>query len=199
MGEIDDNVKRFVWERDGFRCRECGVAVARTRGCKPQTHHIMPQKLGGSDDPSNLVTLCLPCHAGRASLGHRRLLEETDPKTLPNFVKWLVWDLGLNLIGYAEWLSPRRFPAEQVLEDLKVWQRYLDLATEWAKRVIEAHPPCVVREEPFEPAVSLEEWESVVAGVRRGWYAHAYQQFFEEQIGKARNRWSGTRNGPGPT
>jgi len=49
-------VKRYVLERDNHRCRVCG------RGGSNQVHHILPRGAGGSDDPSNLITLCGRCH-----------------------------------------------------------------------------------------------------------------------------------------
>lgn len=47
-------------EREPF-CREHrkqGVIVKAT-----QVNHIKPRKRGGTDDPSNLESLCGPCHA----------------------------------------------------------------------------------------------------------------------------------------
>lgn len=50
----------IVLERDGYRCRQCGTACRREDA---DVHHLIPRSLGGSDDPSNLVTLCDGCHA----------------------------------------------------------------------------------------------------------------------------------------
>ena len=46
-----------VFRRDGHTCRRCGVDD-RTL----QAHHIVPRGAGGPDQPSNLITLCRPCH-----------------------------------------------------------------------------------------------------------------------------------------
>ena len=46
-----------VFQRDGHACRRCG-ADDRTL----QAHHIVPRGAGGPDHPSNLITLCRPCH-----------------------------------------------------------------------------------------------------------------------------------------
>lgn len=48
-------VRQMVLERDGRRCQACG-------GWGGQVHHIVARRRGGSDDPSNLMTLCGPCH-----------------------------------------------------------------------------------------------------------------------------------------
>lgn len=47
--------KQWVRERDFHTCRECG---------KPghEVDHITPTKDGGDNRPSNLQTLCTPCH-----------------------------------------------------------------------------------------------------------------------------------------
>ena len=50
--------KRFAREvkkRDGHRCMQCGA----TEGLR--AHHIVALHKGGTDDPSNGVTLCARC------------------------------------------------------------------------------------------------------------------------------------------
>jgi len=44
----------------GMRCHDCGV---ERNGL--HKHHIVPKSLGGSNDPSNLVSLCANCHEDR--------------------------------------------------------------------------------------------------------------------------------------
>jgi HNH endonuclease len=48
-------VRASIYERDRFRCRGC----AKTAG---EVHHMIFRSQGGTDDPSNLVALCTPCH-----------------------------------------------------------------------------------------------------------------------------------------
>jgi 5-methylcytosine-specific restriction endonuclease McrA len=58
---------RWLWSarveeikrRDGFACRRCGAMY------RLEVDHIVPRRLGGSDDPSNLRTLCHDCHLNR--------------------------------------------------------------------------------------------------------------------------------------
>lgn len=40
-------------------CQICGKTVPNSL----ETHHIVPRRFGGSDQPENLVTLCADCHA----------------------------------------------------------------------------------------------------------------------------------------
>ncbi|MEZ4504712.1 MAG: HNH endonuclease [Thermomicrobiales bacterium] len=48
--------RRLVQERDGYRCTICGSRE------QLEVHHIVPRRLGGSNDPENLVTVCAACH-----------------------------------------------------------------------------------------------------------------------------------------
>ncbi|MEK7324714.1 MAG: HNH endonuclease [Chloroflexota bacterium] len=48
---------RAAKRRDGYRCVECG------RNTGLHAHHIVPLSKGGSNDLSNLKTLCGDCHA----------------------------------------------------------------------------------------------------------------------------------------
>lgn len=52
-------IRRTVRLRDGNQCRECGVSGTQKR---LYVHHVTPRAQGGTDDYSNLITLCQPCH-----------------------------------------------------------------------------------------------------------------------------------------
>lgn len=67
-GNLVAVTKRLRFEilrRDGFRCRYCGhtAAVAELR-----VDHVIPEALGGTDEPSNLVAACDPCNSGKSSI-----------------------------------------------------------------------------------------------------------------------------------
>lgn len=55
-------LKQNVRERDDFRCtvKDCQSHTEATP--ELNIHHVLPEKYGGTDDPSNLVTLCLSHH-----------------------------------------------------------------------------------------------------------------------------------------
>jgi hypothetical protein len=61
---ITKRLRFEILRRDGHRCRYCGAApddVCLT------IDHVLPRSLGGDDTPSNLVTSCADCNAGKAS------------------------------------------------------------------------------------------------------------------------------------
>jgi len=53
-------VAHLIRVRDHFKCQICGA-----RASILQVHHIIPIYRGGSNHPSNLVTLCQKCHRKR--------------------------------------------------------------------------------------------------------------------------------------
>lgn len=63
-------------ERDGGRCRFCGVTESEyqenhDRGL--HVHHIVPKAEGGRNTPENLITVCASCH---------QTLEQTHGKAM---------------------------------------------------------------------------------------------------------------------
>jgi len=51
------NVKAFVLNRDNYTCQQC-----KKQNVKLECHHIVYRSKGGSNAPSNLITLCEKCH-----------------------------------------------------------------------------------------------------------------------------------------
>lgn len=54
-----------VLRRDNHTCRYCGGAAPDV---VLTVDHVVPTALGGSDEPSNLVTACRDCNAGKSSM-----------------------------------------------------------------------------------------------------------------------------------
>jgi 5-methylcytosine-specific restriction endonuclease McrA len=52
-------VRKYVLERDGWRCQDCGALKDL------QVHHIKPRSQLGGDVACNLITLCAICHGRR--------------------------------------------------------------------------------------------------------------------------------------
>ena len=51
--------REAILNRDGYACQICGKKHARL-----EVHHIVFRSQGGTDDETNLITLCEDCHAG---------------------------------------------------------------------------------------------------------------------------------------
>lgn len=49
---------RFVWARDGGRCKTPGCRSARGI----EAHHLKPRSRGGGNEPQNILLLCSSCH-----------------------------------------------------------------------------------------------------------------------------------------
>ena len=52
-----------VLRRDNYTCRYC-----RSTDNPLTIDHVVPEALGGSDDPSNLVAACKDCNSGKSSI-----------------------------------------------------------------------------------------------------------------------------------
>jgi len=58
-------IRDECFERDNYKCQTCGVDITEylKKGIKPpEAHHIIQIKDGGSNELSNLKTVCYDCH-----------------------------------------------------------------------------------------------------------------------------------------
>jgi hypothetical protein len=53
------NTKAYVLTRDSYRCQYC---MGKSKDKRLEVHHIIFRSMGGSDEESNLITLCKTCH-----------------------------------------------------------------------------------------------------------------------------------------
>lgn len=58
--KIPVEVRRYLLERNNYRCQSCGKA---TQEGELTVDHIIPLANGGSNDISNLQTLCRSCNS----------------------------------------------------------------------------------------------------------------------------------------
>jgi len=56
---IPSEVRKYVYQRDKFQCQSCGKKIEET---PLNVDHIIPLAKGGSNDISNLQTLCRLCN-----------------------------------------------------------------------------------------------------------------------------------------
>lgn len=78
--------REIVLDRDNWKCVICGESYRKD---ELDVHHLVPRSFGGSDEPSNLITLCDGCHGAyhpnlQVSLS-RRFIE----KWAIRLAKWL--------------------------------------------------------------------------------------------------------------
>ena len=52
------NIKVYILTRDGYTCQYCA-----TKNVQLEVHHKITRSDGGTNRPTNLVTLCSPCHS----------------------------------------------------------------------------------------------------------------------------------------
>ncbi|MGA2806268.1 MAG: HNH endonuclease [Acidimicrobiales bacterium] len=56
-----------ILQRDNYTCRICGRSPITHPGLPLEVDHVMPFSKDGTEDGSNLQTLCRPCNAGKGS------------------------------------------------------------------------------------------------------------------------------------
>lgn len=61
---VSQRLRYEVLRRDNHACRYCGAAAPDVQ---LTVDHVIPVALGGSDDPTNLVTACRSCNSGKAA------------------------------------------------------------------------------------------------------------------------------------
>jgi hypothetical protein len=62
---VSKRLRYEILRRDSNTCRYCG---AKAPDVPLRVDHVTPVALGGSDDPTNLVTACHDCNAGKSSV-----------------------------------------------------------------------------------------------------------------------------------
>ena len=61
---VSKRLRYEILRRDNHTCQYCG---RRAPEVKLTVDHVVPKALGGSDDPSNLLTACSECNSGKTS------------------------------------------------------------------------------------------------------------------------------------
>lgn len=62
---VSKRLRFEILRRDNHTCRYCGAAAPEV---KLTVDHVMPEALGGTDDPNNLAAACEPCNSGKTSI-----------------------------------------------------------------------------------------------------------------------------------
>lgn len=68
-GKVSNRMRFSIYERDGYRCRNCGISE---KYAKLEIDHIIPIAKGGKTEYNNLQTLCHKCNVEKSdSLPYR--------------------------------------------------------------------------------------------------------------------------------
>jgi 5-methylcytosine-specific restriction endonuclease McrA len=59
---IPNSVRQYIYQRDNYQCQGCGQTQTETT---LNIDHIIPLAKGGSNDMSNLQTLCQTCNQNK--------------------------------------------------------------------------------------------------------------------------------------
>jgi hypothetical protein len=62
---VSKRLRFEILRRDNHACRYCGRSAPEV---KLTVDHVVPETLGGSDDPSNLAAACADCNGGKSSV-----------------------------------------------------------------------------------------------------------------------------------
>ena len=62
---LSKKLRFSILSRDEYTCRYCGATL--DSGALLVVDHIQPVALGGTNDPTNLITACQPCNAGKGA------------------------------------------------------------------------------------------------------------------------------------
>ncbi len=65
--KLTPSLRWIILERDGFRCRTCGVSPISNPKVILHVDHIVPISKGGKTKPENLHTMCSTCNIGKGS------------------------------------------------------------------------------------------------------------------------------------
>jgi len=112
---VPAQVRKWVYGRDGDRCRKCG------RPFELELHHLQPWSEGGTHDPHNLITLCHACHREWEALGW----------SADEFDTWVELPSASSLLRlFKEW-APRDIQAQTwQLYVMDAWFRFREMPVE---------------------------------------------------------------------
>ena len=195
MSNISESLKRKIWKRDRFRCQECGIKVGQAGGLRPHTHHKIPKSLGGSDEESNLTTLCQPCHVTKRD--HTFMFDRIPVEDFPQFIKYLLRDIGINLLAYAEQLDPRNFPSPvQTANHINKAQEALQVVNALVEDCRDEGIGTGNLELVEDPAREEREFKDIVDGLRIVWMSHWHQRALDQIIFESREGQQNYERGP---
>jgi ATP-dependent DNA helicase RecQ len=86
-----EDTRLLVLARDEFKCVSCSTKL---KSRDADVHHLLPRSMGGSDELSNLVTLCDGCHAAHHPNLAGGLARRALERWAIRLARWLDRDAG---------------------------------------------------------------------------------------------------------
>ena len=85
---LSKSQRQSVLDRDEHRCQNCGDGG----DSHLEVHHIVPRMVGGSNNKTNLITLCQKCHnqVQHPNQGSSKCCSDTDNNKISDFVNRVV-------------------------------------------------------------------------------------------------------------
>lgn len=108
LKKIGDYAFETILETDGDACYACGKA------CRVQRAHIIPDSLGGSEEPDNLFLLCIPCHQANPDTTYTDMFYSFIRNVKPHFGDWTMQVKGILDTLYKEASADERASYESV-------------------------------------------------------------------------------------
>lgn len=87
---LSKNKRKRIYERDGYKCIICGSDEHLS------IDHIIPTSKGGTDEDSNLCTMCLRCNRKKANKIEERYLLPKADNEIDEIDKEYYFDIFLN-------------------------------------------------------------------------------------------------------
>ncbi len=90
-----ESTKAYVLDRDNYKCQAC---KGKSKDKRLQVHHVKYKRNGGTNKPSNLLTLCSTCHkqvhAGLLILTKKQLqsCKNTKDATQVSIISKRIWE-----------------------------------------------------------------------------------------------------------
>lgn len=85
-----ETIKEYIKDIDNYQCQVCKKKGYGKNGTKLEVHHILERSNGGTNTPSNLITLCSECHKkvhlGKVQLKKKRLSSITKHATQTDII-----------------------------------------------------------------------------------------------------------------
>lgn len=136
LRQISAKTRRYVYERDGHRCRRCGIGAAEPYADEPGSHarltlgHVDPHASGRASNAEGLITECARCNetvrnltgvqTSRDQVWDR--VRELSVRQKRDLLTWMTGDIRPLSPAEQTWGMYRQLPAvlrDEVKRDLR--------------------------------------------------------------------------------